>query len=226
MAAAFARDQREQDVHHCRKAAAADIGNLRRRQDGGLCRAAGQGEQAGQRHVGDVVSGLERARPGLPEAGNRTVDETGIACRQRLRSEAEPFHHARTELLQNHVGRVDQLQHLLARGRILEIELDAGLAAIEHGVERACRPCLGRKEAHVLATRPLDLDDLRSRLGQHQAGQRPGQQRAEIEHGDPGKRLLRHVPGLLPDGRLLVCSAGGTVRRVGYWSGSRPSVIR
>ena len=47
----------------------------------------------------------------------------------------------------------------------------------------------GRKAPHVLAARPLDLDHLGAGFRQHQARQRPRQQRGEIENEKAGERL-------------------------------------
>ena len=45
---------------------------------------------------------------------------------------------------------------------------------------------------HVLAAGPLDLDDLGAGLRQQQGGERPWQQRGEIEDEKAGQRLHRH----------------------------------
>ena len=46
----------------------------------------------------------------LPEAGDRAIDEPRVDARERGVVEAEPRHHARTEVLDERVGARDQAQ--------------------------------------------------------------------------------------------------------------------
>ena len=188
-AGAVASPQREQDVHHRRQRAAADVGDQRRRHVRPIQRAGLQRQQSRVADVVDVVPGLRSARPALAVAGDRAIDQPRIDLAQRPGPETEPRHHAGPELLDQNVGALDQRHQPGAVGFVLEIEHQALLAAVEHGEHRALAVEARLVAAHVLAARPLDLDHLRARLGEHQGGERPRQERGEVEHQDVGERL-------------------------------------
>ena len=148
-----------------------------------------QRQQAGRADVVDVVPGFSRARPGLAVAGDRAIDQPRVDLAQRVVAEAQPRHHAGAELLDQHIGALDQWHQPVAVGAVLEVQHQAFLAAVEHGEHRGLAVEARLVAAHVLAARPLDLDHLRAGLGQHQCRERPRQERGEIEHQDVGERL-------------------------------------
>jgi hypothetical protein len=80
----------------------------------------------------EIGNAVKRASPGLPvgarrrpehtlpcgqggarivggEAGERAVDQVGIAARDSVGAEAEPLHDARPPVLDHHVGPLDQM---------------------------------------------------------------------------------------------------------------------
>ena len=131
----------------------------------------------------------------------------------RLVAEAEPVHHAGPELLQHDVGALgEQRQHAIARGRVLEVGGDALLAAVEQREVDALLPPARLVAAHLLAlARPLDLEHLGAGLGQQQRGQRPRQQRREIEDADAVERA-HHASAI---SRALLGHHGAARRRIG-----------
>ena len=78
----------------------------------------------------------------------------------------------------------------------MEKRMASGEARSAQDEERESRALAfpGRLEApHVLAARPLDLDHLRTRLGEHQGRQRTRQQGREIEDQKTSERLRHRV---------------------------------
>ena len=114
----------------------------------------------------------------MREAGHRAVDQRRVLLRRRLGADAEAVHDAGPEVLDHHVGAVDQaLRDLEVAGR-LEVEGDASLAALEEGVGRMLP---------ARAARRVDVDDVGALVGEHDAGQRAGDVLAEIDNADTGE---------------------------------------
>ena len=86
------------------------------------------------------------------------------------------MHNTRPELLDDDVGTCDQRVQLGALFRILQVEGDAFLAAIEHCEIDAVGAPTRDITAHFLtAARALDLDDFRAGFSQEQCRHRPRQ---------------------------------------------------
>ncbi len=118
----------------------------------------------------------------LPISRDRAVDDRGIEGGDGVVVEPEPGHHARAELLDDHIGAFQQGVQPGPLGGIFQVEGDAPLAAIEKREAGTVVPPIGRMAAHLLAASgPLDLHDLRAGFGQQQGRQRPRQQRREVE---------------------------------------------
>ena len=171
------------------KRAAADVGDQRRRHDRPVGRPGVERQQPGAADVVEIVAGLVGARTGLAVAGDRAIDQPRIDRPHRLVAEPEPRHDARAELLDQHVGAFDQRLKLGAIRFALEVEHQAFLAAVEQREHRALAVETRLVMAQVLAARPLDLDHLGAGLGQQQGGERPRQERGEVEDEKPGQRL-------------------------------------
>ena len=181
--------QAQQDVDDRRHGAAADVGNECRRHDGLLHGSRLERQEAGEALVVDVVAGFVRARPSLAVTRDRAINETRVDRRDSVIAEAEPLHHARPELLNQHVGARDQGLEPGAVRLVLEVEHHALLAAIKEREHRGFTIEARRHRAHVLPARPFDLDDLGAGLRQHQRRERARQQRGEVEDENAGERL-------------------------------------
>ena len=192
------RPQREHDVHHGGVAAGADVGDLRLRDGRRAVRAVGHRQKAGVGAIVEVVARHGGARPILPVAGNRTIDEPRVYLPRVFPPEAEAHHDAGAELFDEDIGAFDQRPQPRRRAGSLEVDLDALLAAVEHGEQQAVIAGARASFAHGLAAGALDLDHLGARLGEDEGGERPRQEGGEIEHADIGER--RH--GCLPAGAL------------------------
>ena len=115
------------------------------------------------------------ARVVAREAGQRAVDEPRVGGERRLRPEAEAVHHARPKILDDDVGGLDQAACRRAAGLVLQVERDAALVAVPRRVA-------GRIPARP--TRRVDLDDVRTLVGEEHAGQRPGDVVPEVDDPD------------------------------------------
>ena len=111
---------------------------------------------------------------------------------QRLPAEAQPLHHAGPEILQHHVGAVDQIPEDLEIGGVLEVEPDAALVAVPQHEGRALAFDEGRRAAHGIALRAFDLDDVGAEIAQLHAAERARQVRRQVEDHQAVERA-RHV---------------------------------
>jgi hypothetical protein len=98
-----ARQQRRQDPDHRHQRAAADVGDLHAGDDRRLILLADEVQHAAVAEIVDVVSDPAGVRTVLAVAGDRAVDESRIARRERRVVDAEPRHHAGPEALEQHV---------------------------------------------------------------------------------------------------------------------------
>jgi hypothetical protein len=150
----------------------------------------------------EIVAGVLRPRAALPVAGDRAVHQGGVDLPERIPAEAQAVHDAGPELLDQNLGLGDERQEPRDLLRVLEVERQAALAAVEQREAQALAVQPGRVAAHAVALAgALDLDHLGAGLGQQQGGQGPGQQGREVEHAQALERP--HGPGA-----LAVCGGG------------------
>ncbi|ALE78229.1 hypothetical protein WY02_07050 [Pseudonocardia sp. AL041005-10] len=140
----------------------------------------------GLRH--DVEPRPRRGRTVDTPARRRGVHQLRTALGQGCVAEPEPLHRARTEVLHDHVGAVDQRQERGAAPLVLEVEDDGLLVAVEpqeRGAlaveERARRP--GR----VAGARWLDLDHPGSEVGELHRRERRGHEGPHLQHEHSGQ---------------------------------------
>ena len=161
-------------------------------------------------HVHDAGFALEhrvvprqlRGRPGLAVAGNRTVDQPRVHRRDRCVVETKLRQAARSKILNQHVGGLDQPAERRGALSRLEIERDALLAAVEREEEAAGAFHQRRPGARVVAVlRFFDLEDLGAHVAQHHRAERSRYHAREID--DPEAAQGSH-------GRDLITSARGS----------------
>ena len=120
-----------------------------------------------------------RARERSVEGGQAEIDDLGIAPGDGGVVDAQPFGHAGTEVVHDHVGALHQLVEDLSARRLLEVQDQAALALAHF--DRA--PAGGaRGEVGVGG---VDLDYLGAILGQRTGRARAGEHGGQVEHGDP-----------------------------------------
>ena len=138
----------------------------------------------------DVVIGRPPAvGPVLAPAVNAGIDQPRIALAERVRAEPQRLELLRPDVVDEHVGPIDQPQQHLARRRGLQVEHDAALVAVDPHEQRGhvaadARPGVARG----VALRRLDLDDVGAEIAQHLRGVGPEHHRGEIEHAHARER--------------------------------------
>jgi hypothetical protein len=129
---------------------------------GGIAGSGALEHQSGDRLIGDVVRRPVLVGPGLPEAGDRHVDQPRIDRLRLLVAKAQARHRAGPEAFEQHVGLGDQRAQPLAAFVGLQIERDGSLVAVQRRME-------GRELARrITAGRPFDQDHLGPQIGHQQ----------------------------------------------------------
>ena len=180
--------------------AGGEIGQRHAGLDRGAVRFAGHAHHAGRSLDGDVEATFGATRTVLPESRDRAVDERGLARSEPVPAKAQALHGPGAAVLQQHLG----LQHELARdlqvGRLLEVQRDRALAAVEAGEVLAVAAGQRWPGAHGVTLGRFDLDHLGAEIGQQHAGERPGGDLAELHHPHARQRPARG--GRWRDGRV------------------------
>ena len=169
-------------------------------------RAIGSARDAHQPAFGlhdGVVARLGASRSGLPEARDRAIDEPRMPWRHRGVVEAQPGQRAGPEVLDEHIRLRDQPLEDLAAGRLLEIERDAFLVAVDAQEIRAFAVQERRSPAArvVALAGLLDLDDPRAHVGEQHRAIGAREDAGQVENGDTLKG--RHIWSV-PRRRVLV----------------------
>src|SRR4029079_11534569 len=123
------------------------------------------------------------ARPGLAEPGDRAVDDAGMRRRERVIPEPEALHRAGSEVLDDHVGARDERVEDSPRARVLQIERDALLVAVDAEEIGAFAANEWRAPGAGIVAPPrlLDLDHPRPEIGQLHRAVGPGEDSREVE---------------------------------------------
>ena len=156
---------------------------------------AGEAHEAAHALRHQVVAGARRIGAGLPEAGDRAIDQPREFLRQALVVEAELLQPADLEVLDQHVGARGELLHQALAFGGLEVELDRALAAVGAmeigGAEVAA---VGRRHERrapaagvVAGALALDLDHVGAEIGQKLPGPRARQDAGEFEDAQTGQ---------------------------------------
>jgi hypothetical protein len=201
LAAALTLTQGGEDPEGGHERAAAEVGDLAGGRHRGATGLAGEAEQAGEAQVVHVVARTIAPRPGLPVARDRAVHDLRVRRAHRVVADAEPVEHARAEGLQHDVVLAHEAEQHVASLRLLEIEPDRALVAVQREKERGLRALVGalvkgwRPPDVVAAAGVLDLEHVGAVVGEQQRAEAPGQQAAEIENADAVERSCHgHAP--------------------------------
>jgi hypothetical protein len=152
-------------------------------------RLAGDRHQPAHRLQQQVVAGQRRRPLARAERADRAVHDARVGARDVVVAQPEPVGGARPERLDHDVGAIAQLAREREIGRVLEVEDDRALVAVEaQVVGRALlderRPPGARV---VAAVGPLDLDDVGPEVAQRHRAQRPGEHAREVGDEDAVK---------------------------------------
>ena len=137
-------------------------------------------------HLHDLVKGGPVPVGPGEESLERAVDEAGVASGELLVSESDRFHLSDTEVLEEDVGGVDELEDAVTVGRLGDIELDAVLVAVERGEQPGSGP--GQVPGLVAGPAGFDLDDLGAEVGQDHPAARAHDHMRELDDTDAFER--------------------------------------
>jgi hypothetical protein len=142
---------------------------------------AGHAHHAGGGLDRQVEAALGAARAVLPESRDRAVDERGLAGAEPVPAEAEPLHRAGPAILDEHVGLEHQRAGEVARGRVLEVEHDRALAAVDRCEVLAEAFGDRRPLPHRVAVGRLDLRHVGAEVGEQHAAKGARRHVAELD---------------------------------------------
>ena len=116
----------------------------------------------GDVHGGEIAIGAVEA-----EARAAAIDQARVELVQHVPAEAQAIHHARGEVLDQHVGLLDQREEDLLAARLLEIEHYRLLVGVQHDQRVGLDSAFAA--AHDVALRRLDLEHARAHEAELQA---------------------------------------------------------
>ena len=135
--------------------------------------------EPGHRLQDRVVAGQSAQRTIAAEAGNAAMDQAGKPLRQHLVIAEAPFlHRAGLEVLDQHVGALQQPQQDRLARRLAEIERDRAFVAVD--ADEIAGVALVERRAPVadfIALRRLDLDHVGAVVRQDHRAVRPARAR-------------------------------------------------
>jgi hypothetical protein len=136
------------------------------------------------------VSGALGQRAVLPPAGHPGVHQPRVARPAGVRPDPESLGDAGSVALQQHVGPLDQAQHGLDAGRVLQVGRDPAPTA-QHRVRSI------RGTQLEAAGRPVDANHLGAEVGQHHGRVRRGAEPGQLHHPQARQRSGHAVPPVL-----------------------------
>ena len=140
-------------------------------------------DQAGRGLHHGVVAREAAQRAVGAEARDAGMDQARELLRQRLVADAPFLHGAGLEILDQHVGRLEQFQQDLAAFLLGEVERHRALVAVDAGEVGGDAFLVERRapQPGLVALRRLDLDHLGAVIGQHLGAVRPAQHTRQID---------------------------------------------
>jgi HIP---CoA ligase len=143
----------------------------------------------GQGDVVDVMPGRRGQRSFLPPAGHPPVDQPGVPRQAGVRTEAEPFHHARAEAFHQRVRARDEPKHRFPPLGVLEVDGDRTAPPVHDVTLRGLRQHACRRPAAVAGQRrPVDPYHLCAQVGEQHGAERRRADRGHLDHADPRQR--------------------------------------
>ena len=122
----------------------------------------------------------------MPKARNRAENQPRIDLAHRVIAKTKGFHGARTKILDQHVGSLDEPAQELQRLRVLEVQRQAALAAVDtHKIG-----ALAVDKGWTIAPRvvssfgPLHFHHIGAHVPQHHGTVRARQDPGHVQHFD------------------------------------------
>ena len=145
-------------------------------------RHAGDADQAGHRLDRQIHRQIVAVGAGQAISGARGVDQPRVDLVQHLEADAEPVHHPRRKVLQQHVALLGHAKQQLLAALVLEVERDRALVRVEHRDRKGRALARRGAAAQRLAVGRLDLDHVGAGLspsaGSRTDPDRPARNRA------------------------------------------------
>ena len=162
---------------------------------------AGDADQAGHRLDRQIHRQIVTVGTAQAISRARGINQPRVDLVQNLEADAEPVHHPRRKVLQQHVALRGHAEQQLLAALVLEVESDRALVRVEHR-DRKCRAHARRgATAQRLTVGRLDLDHVRAGRRHQQGRVRTLIDLPEIEHRDAGQR---HVGAC----HFFICHSG------------------
>ena len=180
----LARVQRR-EYAECRIHPSRDVGNRHAGVNAATAGLAGDAHHSALRLHDEIERRTVAVRSVLPETGDRAVHDARLPLANALVVDAELCDGPDAKVLEHDVGALEQPEEDRFAFRMLEIERDALLVAIEVDEVRRLAAVERRPpRARDLAAERLDLDHLRAIVAEHRRRERSGERVRQIEHDD------------------------------------------
>jgi len=151
------------------------------------------GEARDRLHDG-IVCGLGGERPLLAEAAERDIDDVRPDGADIRLADAEPVHHARAKVLDEHVRRRGEpLQQRHALG-LFQVQHDGALVAVVVQERRRESALPVAAAARQVPAPRFDLDDVGALVAEDLRRHRPRNHIGEIDHPKPRQRPAHGTP--------------------------------
>ncbi len=167
-----------------------DVGDRVSGLDGRSPGLAGDRHQAGESLRDQIEATAVGERSVAPVAGHRAVDEARIHLRQHVVAETELLQRSAAIVLRQHIGLLDEAQQDLRALRMLQVDRDAALVAVEHQERRRdpVYPRLAVASRVVAARDLLHLHDVGAHVREHHPARGTRHDLRELEHAHAGER--------------------------------------
>ena len=198
--------QRPDHAEHGGEGVAQADAGARRRPVG----AAGRVADAADGLADAAEPGLAGARAGLAEARDVDEHDRRVGLGQHVVAEPPLVEPARPEVLDHDVARRRQPPHHGAGPLVAQVERDRPLVAPDGRPPQAVTVAGDAPAPHrvALAGR-LDLDDLGAVVAEQLAGERPGDETAQLQHPHAGQRPLPVTARIVTHSHAAWCRDSG-----------------
>jgi hypothetical protein len=151
---------------------------------------AGDGHQARKALRDQIEAAFVGVGAVAAVARHRTVDQAGVDFLEGVVAQAQPFERAAAVVFGQDVGLLHHGQQDLASLRMLQVEGDAALVAVQdhEGRRDPVHARLAVAARIVAAGKLFDLDHVGAHVGQHHAAGGAGHDLREFQHAHAGQR--------------------------------------
>ena len=174
--------ERDHDRECGIEGAAAEVSDLQAWHRRRVLRVAPEQQHARDSCVVEVVAGAVAKRSILTITADAAEHQPRIHLTEHLEADAETVHHPRPEALNNNIGGGREAEKRLTPQRILEVDRQRALVAVERMEHGRVLVDERRHPAHVVAAGGvLDLDDIGAEIREQQRAERPRKQPGQVE---------------------------------------------